>query len=117
MKKKEFNKKVYDFLISVVDQIFINTNRICLDEEKGIYTDRDFKFTFEQIKKEEIFRKNGQDCIVFEDSSNGMKAGYAAGMKCIGVEDIAPFTQDVKETAFRLFDRIDEAIPTLKEYF
>ncbi len=58
-----------------------------------------------------------KECFVFEDSSNGMKAGYAAGMKCIGVEDIAPFSQEVRETAFRLFDRIDEAISTLKEYF
>lgn len=59
---------------------------------------------------------NPKECIVFEDSSNGIKAGYAAGMKCIGVADVAPFDNEASEMAFKCFNTMDEAIELLKEY-
>ena len=42
-----------------------------------------------------------EDCYVIEDSPNGIRAGFAAGMKAIGVPDIAQFTDEIKalETA------------------
>ena len=42
-----------------------------------------------------------EDCYVLEDSPNGIRAGFAAGMKAIGVPDIAQFTDEIKalETA------------------
>ena len=45
----------------------------------------------------EIFGVNPENCVVFEDSFNGLKSGKAAGMKVIGLattnpaEDIKPF--------------------------
>ncbi len=54
------------------------------------------------------------DCFVFEDSENGIKAGYAAGMKCIGIEDIAPFSDEVKNLMFRELNSLDEAIEIFK---
>ncbi len=57
-----------------------------------------------------------EDCFVFEDSSLGIKAGYVAGMKCIGVADVAPFTDEAKDIMFKELDSLDEAIPILKEY-
>ena len=59
---------------------------------------------------------NAEDCIVFEDSSNGIIAGHDAGMKCIGVADIVPFNDEAQKKAYKCFDRIDEAIPLLEEY-
>lgn len=53
-------------------------------------------------------------CFVFEDSENGIKAGYAAGMKCIGIEDIAPFSDEVKNLMFKKLNSLDEAIEIFK---
>ena len=57
-----------------------------------------------------------EDCFVFEDSSLGIKAGFAAGMKPIGVADVAPFTEEAKKMMFKELNSLDEAIPILKEY-
>ena len=57
-----------------------------------------------------------QNCFVFEDSENGIRAGASAGMKTIGIEDIAPFSDEVKGLMFRELNSLDEAIPILKEH-
>ena len=57
-----------------------------------------------------------EECFVFEDSSLGIKAGHTAGMKCIGVADVAPFTDEAKQIMFKELDSLDEAISILKEY-
>lgn len=55
--------------------------------------------------------KDPKDCFVVEDANNGIRAGYAAGMRCIGVPDIADFSDDVKPLAFALIKDLTEAIP------
>ena len=55
------------------------------------------------------------DCFVFEDSINGIIAGHNAGMKCIGVPDIAPFPEKIKEMMTEL-KTLSEAIEILKKY-
>ena len=57
-----------------------------------------------------------EDCFVFEDSVNGIKAGYAAGMKCIGIEDMVPFPEDVKNIMFAELDCLSDAIDIFKQY-
>lgn len=57
-----------------------------------------------------------EDCFVFEDSANGIKAGFAAGMKCIGVPDIAEFESDIKAIMFAELKSLDEAIELFKAY-
>ena len=57
-----------------------------------------------------------EDCFVFEDSANGIRAGYKAGMKCIGIEDMTPFSDDVKELMFAQLDCLSDAIDIFKEY-
>ena len=57
-----------------------------------------------------------ENCFVFEDSPNGIRAAYAAGMKCIGVPDTVDFSDDITELLFAKLERIDEAIPIFKEY-
>lgn len=36
-----------------------------------------------------------KSCIVIEDSENGINAGLAAGMTCIGIPDVAVFSDDI----------------------
>ena len=57
-----------------------------------------------------------KDCFVFEDASFGVKSAVAAGMKCFGIADVVPFTDEAKEIMFKQLDSLDEAIPILKEY-
>ncbi len=51
-----------------------------------------------------------KDCFVLEDSENGIRAGHAAGMQCIGIPDVAPFSEEVKALMFACLSSMDEAI-------
>ena len=57
-----------------------------------------------------------EDCFVVEDASLGIKSGYAAGMKCIGIADVAPFTDEAKEIMLKELNSLDEAIPLFESY-
>lgn len=57
-----------------------------------------------------------EDCFVFEDSANGIRAGYSAGMKCIGVPDMIPFDDDTKKLMFAELGSLFEAIDLFKTY-
>lgn len=56
-----------------------------------------------------------ETCYVFEDSSNGIKAGCLAGMKCIGIEDMEHFSEDIKALMFTQLNTLDEAIEIFKK--
>ena len=56
------------------------------------------------------------DCFVFEDSANGVRAGYAAGMKVFGIADVAAFGDDIKKLMFKELNSLNEAINILKEF-
>ena len=56
------------------------------------------------------------DCFVFEDSENGIRAGYAAGMKVIGVPDMVNFRDEVKALEFCELESLDKAIPLFEKY-
>lgn len=55
-----------------------------------------------------------EECIVFEDSKNGVLSAVAAGCSCIGVPDVVPFTDDVKAILYSELTSIDEAIELLE---
>lgn len=57
-----------------------------------------------------------KECFVFEDSPNGIRAGYAAGMKCIGIPDVAPFDEDIQKIMFAELSCLSDAIDIFKEY-
>ncbi len=59
---------------------------------------------------------NPEECFVFEDSSNGIKAGYRAGMKCIGIPDIAPFDEEAKSIMLKELPSFLEGIELIKKY-
>lgn len=56
-----------------------------------------------------------EDCFVFEDSANGIRAGYNANMKCIGVPDIVEFDDEVKKLLYAELKTLDEAINIFKK--
>lgn len=55
------------------------------------------------------------DCFVFEDSANGVRAGFRAGMRVIGIKDIVDFPEDAKKIMWRELSDMYEAIPIFEE--
>lgn len=68
------------------------------------------------LKAAQLIGADPEDCFVFEDSANGIRAGYAAGMKCIGVPDIVSFDSETKKLMFRELKSLSEAIDIFKLY-
>ncbi len=62
------------------------------------------------LKAAELLGVKPEECFVFEDSLNGIKAGFSAGMKCIGVPDIVSFTDDDRKMMFAEIESLDKAI-------
>ena len=54
-----------------------------------------------------------KNCYVFEDSPNGIRAAYAAGMKPILVPDLMPVTEEMKEKTLFIADTLTEAMERL----
>lgn len=67
------------------------------------------------LKAAQLMSVEPKECFVFEDSENGIKAGSAAGMKCIGIADIVPFSKKIKPLMFKELESLDEAIEILKK--
>ncbi len=49
-------------------------------------------------------------CFVLEDSENGIRAGIAAGMKCIGIPDLVAFSQSVRDIMYAELSSMNEVI-------
>ncbi len=54
------------------------------------------------------------DCVVVEDAINGVRSAHAAGMRCIGVPDIAPLT-GVKDLLYDEVTSLDQIIDVLAD--
>lgn len=66
------------------------------------------------LKAANLLGAKPEECIVFEDSDNGIKSGYNAGMKVIGIPDVKPFSEEIKSMLYAEFDRMDKAIELFK---
>ncbi len=62
------------------------------------------------LRTAELLGAAPSTCFVVEDSGNGVKAGHAAGMRCIGIPDIVDFDAEVNELLFAKLERLDDAI-------
>ena len=52
------------------------------------------------------------DCLVIEDSPNGVRAGHAAGMRVIMVPDLDPINEELEKLVWRCCETLSE-IPRL----
>ena len=68
------------------------------------------------LRAAQLLGVSPQDCFVIEDSANGIKAGYSAGMKCIGVPDIVPFDEETKKLTVACATTLNDVITILKGY-
>lgn len=69
------------------------------------------------LKAAHLIGAKPEECFVFEDSANGVKSAYNAGMKCIGVPDIAKFNDEIKNLLFAELNNLSEAIEVLNKFF
>ena len=51
-----------------------------------------------------------EECIIFEDSANGVRAAQNAGVKCIGIPDVAEFNSEIKKMLYAELPGFLEAI-------
>lgn len=62
------------------------------------------------IKAIDELKINKEDCIIFEDSPAGIKAGYKAGIKVIAVADMIPLNKDILKMVEGCFGSLDVAV-------
>jgi HAD superfamily hydrolase (TIGR01509 family) len=55
------------------------------------------------------------NCVVLEDSDNGVRAAHAAGMKCIMVPDLKPPADDVMPLADAVVGSLNEVIEAIDQ--
>lgn len=64
------------------------------------------------IKAAKLMNSEPSECVIFEDSENGVKAALAAGIKCLYIPDMKEIPEDLQSRTIKL-KSLDEAI----EYF
>ena len=57
------------------------------------------------------------DCLVIEDSHNGIRAAYSAGMNCIMVPDLLPPTEEMYEKAGKVLETLLDVKEFLEKEF
>ena len=67
------------------------------------------------LKAAECLGEEPENCIVIEDSFNGIRAAHAAEMFAIMVPDILPPDEEMKEKASLILDSLNDVLSYLKE--
>lgn len=67
------------------------------------------------LKAAEELGADPVDCVVLEDSYNGIRAAHAARMRPIMVPDLLPPTPEVERLLYRRADSLHDVIPILEE--
>ena len=67
------------------------------------------------FKAAEVLKTPPAECLVLEDSYNGVRAGHAAGMATVMIPDLLPPTDELRGLATRIFPSLLDVIPYLDE--
>ena len=67
------------------------------------------------LKAAEELGADPADCVVLEDSHNGIRAAHAAGMRPVMIPDLLPPTPEVEPLLYRRADSLHDVIPILEE--
>ena len=67
------------------------------------------------LRAAELIGCTPESCIVFEDSENGVLSATAAGMKCIGIPDVAPLSEEIRGKLLAHLSSLDQAIPLIQD--
>ena len=68
------------------------------------------------LKAAKLLGVNPENCFVFEDSLNGIRAAFAANMKAIGVPDLVSFTKEDRKMMFCEIESLYKAIEIFEKY-
>ena len=55
------------------------------------------------------------ECLILEDSYNGVTAAHRAGIRCVMIPDLLPPTPEIEKLFFRKADALPDVIPIIKE--
>ncbi len=58
-----------------------------------------------------------EECYVFEDSLNGIQAGYRAGCKAIMIPDLIIPTEQMKNLSYGIYDTLTRALNRIRKDF
>ena len=67
------------------------------------------------LKAAETIEIPTDECIVIEDSINGIKAGYAAGIKVVHVPDTIQIDEQTRALTYRVCEDLTQVVTVIKE--
>ena len=66
------------------------------------------------IKAAELSGYNKENCLVIEDSTNGLKAGISSGIKTVYIKDIVDVPSEITDKAYAKCETLDDVIDIIK---
>ncbi len=68
------------------------------------------------LKTAAVLGVDPRECVVAEDSANGVRAGHAAGMKTVMIPDLQPCTDELRPLVWHCIDSL-ETLPAMIEKY
>jgi beta-phosphoglucomutase-like phosphatase (HAD superfamily) len=66
------------------------------------------------IKAAELSGYSKENCLVIEDSTNGLKAGISSGIKTVYIKDIVDVPTEITDKAYAKCEALDGVIDIIK---
>ena len=67
------------------------------------------------LKSAESLKLSCEECVAIEDSPNGVRSAFSAGIKCIMVPDLIQPDSEIKEKSWKIFKNLKETADFLTE--
>lgn len=66
------------------------------------------------LKAIQMLGKKAEECIVLEDSPNGIQAGYSAGIRVVHIPDQIMITDEMKKNVYKICNNLNEVIQVIE---